>query len=94
MIFKNSFSEFPTCVAKVIALRHSKQFVQEVTSGQECGVLLDKTLFYAEQGGQIYDEGFLVKVGDEVITPLLIDFCQCLSLLNLLHIFAEHGVCC
>lgn len=69
--------EFPTCIAKVIALRHSKQFVQEVTSGQECGVLLDKTLFYAEQGGQIYDEGFLVKVGDEVIIHLLIDFCQC-----------------
>jgi alanyl-tRNA synthetase len=41
-------------------------FVDHVTSGQECGVLLDKTCFYAEQGGQIYDEGFLVKVGDEV----------------------------
>jgi alanyl-tRNA synthetase len=40
--------------------------VDHVTSGQECGVLLDKTSFYAEQGGQIYDEGFLVKVGDEV----------------------------
>ncbi|KAK3908980.1 Alanine--tRNA ligase, cytoplasmic [Frankliniella fusca] len=62
---KDAEYEFPTLVAKVIALRHSKQFVQEVTSGQECGVLLDKTLFYAEQGGQIYDEGFMVKVGDE-----------------------------
>lgn len=62
---KDAEYEFPTCVGKVIALRHSKQFVQEVKSGQECGVLLDKTLFYAEQGGQIYDEGFMVKVGDE-----------------------------
>lgn len=50
----------------MLRLRHSKKFVDHVTSGQECGVLLDKTSFYAEQGGQIYDEGFLVKVGDEV----------------------------
>jgi len=49
------------------AIRFNKQFVDEVTSGQECGLLLDQTNFYAEQGGQIYDEGFLVKIGDEVI---------------------------
>lgn len=49
----------------MIALRYNKQFVDEISSGQECGVLLDSTSFYAEQGGQIYDEGFLVKVGDE-----------------------------
>lgn len=30
-------------------------------------MLLDKTCFYAEQGGQIYDEGFLVKVGDDSV---------------------------
>lgn len=58
---------FEACTAKVIRLRHSKKFVDHVTSGQECGVLLDKTSFYAEQGGQIYDEGFLVKVGDESV---------------------------
>lgn len=39
-------------------------FVEEVVTGQECGVVLDKTCFYAEQGGQIYDEGYLVKVED------------------------------
>ncbi|KAK9727725.1 DHHA1 domain [Popillia japonica] len=58
---------FETCHAKVIALRHNKQFVQEVQSGQECGVLLDKTSFYAEQGGQIYDTGYIVKVDDESV---------------------------
>ena len=59
-------SEFEECKGKVIALRHSKSFVDSVISGQECGVLLDRTNFYAEQGGQIYDEGFMVKIGDEV----------------------------
>ena len=57
---------FEPCTSTVKALRRNKQFVDQVTSGQECGILLDRTNFYAEQGGQIYDEGFMVKVGDEV----------------------------
>ncbi|XP_051168075.1 alanine--tRNA ligase, cytoplasmic isoform X2 [Leptopilina boulardi] len=56
---------FSSCTSTVIALRRGKQFVKDVTSGEEVGILLDQTSFYAEQGGQIYDEGFLVKVGDE-----------------------------
>lgn len=47
-----------------MALRRDKTFVNEVSTGQECGVVLDKTCFYAEQGGQIYDEGYLVKLDD------------------------------
>lgn len=58
--------EFSPCTGTVIALRRSKTFVDEVSSGEEVGILLDQTNFYAEQGGQIYDEGFLVKVDDEV----------------------------
>lgn len=58
---------FKTCQATVIALRCNKQFVDEVTTGQECGILLDKTCFYAEQGGQIYDLGYMVKVEDESV---------------------------
>lgn len=53
------------CVGTVLALRRNKQFVDQVKSGEDVGVLLDKTSFYAEQGGQIYDEGFLVHVDDE-----------------------------
>lgn len=56
---------FEPCTGKVIALRYNKEFVDSVTTGQECGVLLDRTYFYAEQGGQIYDEGFLVKEDEE-----------------------------
>jgi len=63
---KNTKYKFESCTSKVLAIRYNKGFVQEVTSGQECGFLLDKTCFYAEQGGQIYDEGFLVKGDNEV----------------------------
>lgn len=37
-----------------------------MTTGVECGILLDRTNFYAESGGQTYDEGFVTKVSDEV----------------------------
>ncbi|XP_068022711.1 alanine--tRNA ligase, cytoplasmic [Melanerpes formicivorus] len=49
---------------RVRALRREKRFVQEVLSGQECGVVLDRTCFYAEQGGQVYDQGYMVKEED------------------------------
>ena len=51
-------------MATVMALRRDRMFVEEASTGQECGVVLDKTCFYAEQGGQTYDEGYLVKVDD------------------------------
>jgi len=55
---------FEPCIGIIKAIRCAKSFVDEVHSGQECGLILDTTCFYAEQGGQIFDEGFLVK--DEV----------------------------
>ena len=64
---KNANYVFEGCKSKVVALRRNKQFVNTVESGQECGVLLDKTCFYAEQGGQIYDEGFLEKIDDDSV---------------------------
>lgn len=42
-------------------------FANSIESGQEGALLLDRTCFYAEQGGQIYDTGVLTKNGDEVI---------------------------
>ncbi|XP_050675735.1 alanine--tRNA ligase, cytoplasmic [Leptidea sinapis] len=59
--------KFTPCTGTVLALRKNKEFVSEVSSGDECGVLLDRTNFYAEQGGQIYDEGYMVKVNDESV---------------------------
>ena len=50
----------------MIALRYNNEFVSEITSGQQAGVLLDQTCFYGEAGGQIYDTGFLSKIDEEV----------------------------
>ncbi|XP_042219143.1 alanine--tRNA ligase, cytoplasmic-like [Homarus americanus] len=57
--------EFQFCCGKIFAIKYDNQFVDRVTSGNRCGIILDKTCFYAESGGQIYDEGFMVKINDE-----------------------------
>ncbi|KAL7639225.1 UNVERIFIED_CONTAM: hypothetical protein RMT77_010759 [Armadillidium vulgare] len=56
---------FEKCKGKVVAIRYDSQFVSDVKSGSRCGIILDQTCFYAESGGQMTDEGFMVKVGDE-----------------------------
>lgn len=53
--------EFLQPTATVLALRRDRAFCEEVTTGQECGVLLDQTSFYAEQGGQTYDVGYMLR---------------------------------
>lgn len=57
-------TDFGSLVATVKAIRREKKFVEEVSTGQECGIVLDRTCFYAEQGGQIYDQGYMVKDDD------------------------------
>uniref|UniRef100_A0A665V0D6 alanine--tRNA ligase n=1 Tax=Echeneis naucrates TaxID=173247 RepID=A0A665V0D6_ECHNA len=57
---ENGNYDFQQASATVLALRRERAFCDEVTTGQECGVLLDQTSFYAEQGGQTFDEGFIV----------------------------------
>jgi len=49
--------------AKVKAIYHAKNFVQstkDVPEGGQIGILLDRTCFYAEQGGQEFDMGRLI----------------------------------
>ncbi|NWT04330.1 SYAC protein, partial [Mionectes macconnelli] len=60
----NGTYDFGSLVATVKAIRREKKFVEEVSTGQECGIVLDRTCFYAEQGGQIYDQGYMVKDDD------------------------------
>ena len=61
---QNAQYTFKPCLGTVIAIRRAKKFFDVASTGEEVGILLDRTCFYAEQGGQIYDEGFLVKVNE------------------------------
>lgn len=61
----NAEYSFEGCKAKILAIRCNNQFVNEATSGQECALILDQTNFYAESGGQIFDQGYFVKIQDE-----------------------------
>uniref|UniRef100_A0A3B4GL78 Alanine--tRNA ligase n=1 Tax=Pundamilia nyererei TaxID=303518 RepID=A0A3B4GL78_9CICH len=49
---------FPPCRATVLALYDGQALVSEVSEGQHCSVILDRTCFYAEQGGQSHDQGY------------------------------------
>jgi len=48
-----------TTNGKVIAIIKDDQLVNEVNEGEEVQIILNKTPFYAESGGQIADEGTL-----------------------------------
>lgn len=52
---------FPQCCAAVLALYDGQTLVDEVLEGQRCGVILDQTCFYPEQGGQSSDQGYFTK---------------------------------
>jgi alanyl-tRNA synthetase len=52
--------------ATVKSVYHKSQFLtstKDVPAGESFGILLDKTNFYAEQGGQEYDTGVLAIDG-------------------------------
>ncbi|XP_022112025.1 alanine--tRNA ligase, cytoplasmic-like isoform X2 [Acanthaster planci] len=58
---------FPPVSARVLALKTDRGFASMVGSGEDCGIILDCTNFYAEQGGQEWDEGHLNSVKNEEV---------------------------
>ncbi|KHJ79540.1 hypothetical protein OESDEN_20811, partial [Oesophagostomum dentatum] len=66
---------FSSCTGKILAIRSEGKFVDSIESGVEGALLLDKTNFYAEQGGQIYDTGVISKV-DEEGSEFMVSNCQ------------------
>ncbi|XP_018530197.1 alanine--tRNA ligase, mitochondrial [Lates calcarifer] len=62
---------FPACRATVLALYEGQTLVSEVSEGQRCGVILDRTCFYSEQGGQSHDQGYFTRDGlQDVLYPV------------------------
>ncbi|XP_078256076.1 alanine--tRNA ligase, mitochondrial [Rhinoraja longicauda] len=63
---------FPPGQAMVLAISLGGRLVQEVGPGQRAFIILDRTNFYSEQGGQSSDQGFLVREGQQdVVLPVL-----------------------
>lgn len=54
-----TFIREATTSGKVIGIIAGSQFVDRIEEGQEAQILLDKTTFYAEMGGQVGDTGEL-----------------------------------
>uniref|UniRef100_A0A8C3J8K3 Alanine--tRNA ligase n=1 Tax=Calidris pygmaea TaxID=425635 RepID=A0A8C3J8K3_9CHAR len=63
--------EFSPCQATVLMLYRDQSLQKEVGAGQRCGVVLDRTNFYAEQGGQACDQGYMIRLGQQdVLFPV------------------------
>jgi alanyl-tRNA synthetase len=55
---------------KILALYHESKFVDELKAGEKGSIVLDRTPFYAESGGQVGDQGML-RMGHDTYFKVL-----------------------
>ncbi len=56
--------------SKVLKLIKNNQFVEEVSEGDVCELISEKTVFYGESGGQTGDTGLIILVSKDESIPL------------------------
>lgn len=55
----SGYYTIPTCEAKVVAIVHNNNLCATAPPDEECDIVLDRTPFFAEFGGQAGDRGTL-----------------------------------
>ncbi|MBO9130454.1 alanine--tRNA ligase [Bacillus sp. 165] len=75
----------------VVALLQNGDYAEEVSEGQEAHVILDTTPFYAESGGQIADQGYLIGEG---VKAVIKDVQKAPNGQHLHKILVQEGVLC
>ena len=76
--------------AKIIGLFKNGQHIHEASEGEEVHIILDRTPFYAESGGQIADKGTITGIGTSV-TLRVEDVQKAPNKQNLHRVIVEKG---
>jgi len=66
--------------ARVLAIVAAEKLVQEASAGGDVAVVMDRTVFYGEAGGQVGDTGLILGAGNLVIR---VEDTQCLDGIHL-----------
>ncbi|MFX3624511.1 MAG: alanine--tRNA ligase [Ectobacillus sp.] len=82
------YGEWETASA-VVALIQNGKYATEVKAGEEAQLILDVTPFYAESGGQIADQGYLIGDGVKVAVK---DVQKAPNGQNLHKVIVEEGI--
>ncbi|WP_299087655.1 alanine--tRNA ligase [uncultured Metabacillus sp.] len=82
------YNQLTVEAASVIVMVKDGELIKEAHEGDEVQLILDKTPFYAESGGQIADEGFLTS---EKVRVKIKDVQKAPNGQNLHHVVIESG---
>jgi alanyl-tRNA synthetase len=58
------YDNYSTKGAKILNIIKNNSFVEKATKGDEVEIILDKTCFYGESGGQVGDTGLMILLSD------------------------------